>query len=86
MSETTPGYRLKLAWFYVRSHFTKALGTLVGYTGYAIEHQAQWVHFLSDKPRGLVLKYTGLVVFLLGVYNWLHPPIKPENFGAPPNA
>lgn len=74
-------YRGKLTWFYARQWFTKSLGLAGIAIGYAMEHQADWVQFLAENRRGVVLKFFGITVFLLGVYNHLFPLQRPQ---APP--
>lgn len=72
-------HAIALSWFYARNHLTKALGLVAVGVGYAIQHQAEWILWFSDKDRGAATRYIGFSVFALGLYNQFFPPVKPSS-------
>lgn len=83
MTPAKAGYTIKVGWFHIRSHLTKIIGGLGIITGYALEYQASWVQWLSDKPRGIATKWLGVTVFALGLYNRIFPPKRPATLEDP---
>lgn len=77
-------HALATGWFYARSHFTKALGLAAVIIGYALQHQTEWITWLSNKPRGVATRWIGYATVLLGLYNQFFPPAKPPTPGATP--
>lgn len=69
--------KLIAAWFFVRSHLTKTVGMIGMGFGYAQDNFDNIKYLIPTQYRGRIMIGFGLVVFAIGLWNTLNPPVKP---------